>query len=63
MSTFDIIRAEIANLYIGTQNTNTTENAIATLDSTQLAEFIVNAFNRGWITIDQLGIDEDGKLI
>ena len=63
MSTFDIIRTEIANFYIGTQNTNTTENAIATLDSTQLAEFIVNAFNRGWITIDQLGIDEDGKLI
>lgn len=62
MSPVDAIRSEIANLYIGTQNSDTTENNIAKLDSAQLAEFIINAFNRGWITIENLGIDTDGNL-
>lgn len=28
-----------------------------------LAEFVVDAFNRGWITIGNLGINEDGHPI
>jgi hypothetical protein len=28
-----------------------------------LAEFIVDAFNRGWISSGNLGIDDDGNVI
>lgn len=33
------------------------------LQKEELAEFIVEAFNRGWITKFNLGLNEDGKPI
>ena len=38
-------------------------NQLAQLSQQELAEFILDAFNRGWITKFNLGLNEDGKII
>lgn len=36
---------------------------LAQLSQKELAEFILDAFNRGWITKFNLGLNEDGKIV
>ena len=43
-------------------NEQTTTNLIAAVPSADLAEFIMSAFDRGWITLSNLGLDEDGEI-
>jgi hypothetical protein len=42
---------------------NTAERRLAQLGGKALAEFIVDAKNRGWISNFNLGLDEDGKVL
>lgn len=57
-----IIKSELAKLYNAAQSSEETEKQLATqLTSAELAEFIVMAFNRGWITNWNLGLDDAGQ--
>ena len=53
----------IAQVYKGDTSTEDAIKILAQgMSREQLAEFIVDAFNRGWINRFNLGINEDGNL-
>ncbi|MDO8416525.1 MAG: hypothetical protein Q7S87_09970 [Agitococcus sp.] len=61
---FGAIKAAISKMYRNEANSESTAVSIAGVVSKEsLAEFIVDSFNRGWISKGNLGIDDDGKLI
>lgn len=61
---FELIKNELAKNYKGEQSSNETEEAlINNVPPEKLAEFIVDAFNRGWISPFNLGLDSDGDVI
>ena len=57
------IRFAIAAMYRGASNEDTVTRITATVGKESLADFIVDVFNRGWITRENLGISEDGDVI
>lgn len=58
------VAQEVAAIYRGHQDGEQAVAKLALYHSPQeLAKYIVEAFNRGWITRANLGIDEDGNLI
>lgn len=60
----DHIRRVVGEMYAGEIDADTAERKIAgVVRKESLAEFILDAFNRGWITRGNLGLDEDGKII
>ena len=60
----EIIRTIIAKQYKGEIPMNEAYKELAnSVTREQLAEFVVDSFNRGWITRFNLGIDEDGNLM
>ncbi len=63
INTVDLIKSTMSEYY----NVDITgENAIdiiSTIQSKDLAEFILDAFDRGWISLFNLGLDEDGQII
>jgi hypothetical protein len=64
MAAIEIIKTELSKLYKGEQSTIETENNIKhKVKKEMLAEFIVDAFERGWITRFNLGLDDDGNII
>lgn len=60
---FETIRDELAALYRGEKSREEVESTIASLPTADLASFIVDARERGWISLWNLGLDEDGKVI
>ena len=60
---FETIQPAIAALYRNEIDSDEAEKMIAELSAEKLSEFIVDAFNRGWISRFNLGIDEDGNVI
>jgi len=56
------IRRIYANYYNGGDNEKTCSE-LAELPVDALAEFISDAFSRGWIDRYQIGVSEDGELI
>lgn len=61
---FNIIREALAKSYRGEPGIEEPETTIAARVSAEdMAEFIVDAFNRGWISKFNLGINEDGELL
>jgi hypothetical protein len=57
------VQTAIAKMYLGKADPNETAVTIAGVVSKEsLAEFIVDAFNRGWITKFNLGINDDGQV-
>lgn len=59
-----VIRRTLAGVYNSDVDNDTAARMIAGLvTKDSLCEFIVDAFNRGWITRENLGIDDDGNLI
>lgn len=64
MSTMDKVTEVLASVYRGEQTSEQAEAALlAALSPAQMAEYIVETFSRGWVTVGNLGIDEDGKVI
>lgn len=60
----DHIRRVIGEMSVGEIDSDTAERMIAgVVRKASLAEFILDAFNRGWITRGNLGLDGDGKII
>lgn len=60
----EVIRKAIAAMYRNEADAEKTIKAITSLVSKEnLADFIVDVFNRGWITKFNLGIDDDGNVI
>lgn len=60
----DVVKNAIAMMYRGEMSKGAAEAMISKQCSQQfLAEFIVDAFNRGWISRWNLGIDEDGNVV
>ena len=58
------IRDAIRRLYRGEIDRQTAEGFIArTYTSSELAEFIVDAHQRGWISNFNLGLNEEGNPI
>lgn len=61
---FISIKAAISKMIRNEADSDSTAVTIAGLVCKEsLAEFIVDSFNRGWISYENLGIDTDGKLI
>lgn len=61
---FTSIQTAIAKMYRAEADPEQTAVTIAGLVCKEsLAEFVVDAFNRGWISNSNLGIDDDGKVI
>jgi hypothetical protein len=60
---FEVIRKELAALYKGEKSNSDVTDAIAKLDPSALAEFIVEARERGWISNWNLGLDDEGSVI
>ena len=58
------IRETMAALYRGEITDEQASEILSRYISREsLAEFVVDAFSRGWITRFNLGIDDDGKVI
>jgi hypothetical protein len=62
---FDVIRNTMANVY--SHKIDDSADAVAVLarklKRSDLAEFIVDAYDRGWITNFHLGLDDDGNIM
>lgn len=64
LSNFKIIRQALASMYKGDITSEQAEKLIESrIPVNELAEFVVDVFNRGWVTKENLGINEDGDLI
>lgn len=62
--TFKTIQQELVKNYLSMQNSEKTASELAQkLSAQQLADFVVDAFNRGWITPENLGFDEEGQIL
>lgn len=60
----DAIKHVLSKVYTGTIDADSAASLlIHHCSKYELAEFIVDIYNRGWITNFNLGIDEDGKII
>ena len=60
----EAVRAGIAGTYAGRLSPEEAASEIAGKVSGEgLALFVVDAFNRGWITLRNLGLDDDGNVI
>ena len=59
----DVIQEELSDLYRNEQSRRNAVLCIAQLPAEELAEFIVDAHQRGWISNFNLGLDEDGEII
>ena len=57
------IRQVLRPMYRGEITTEQAAKLIATIDKASLAEFVVGAYNRGWINNCDLGMDEEGYTI
>lgn len=57
------IRDILALLYQNKISSEVAEKRLARLSESTLAEFIVDARNRGWITNFNLGLDDEGNVI
>jgi hypothetical protein len=58
---FETIRNTLGAMYRSEIGTEKAEAAIKKVGAAALAEFIVDAKNRGWISNMNLGLDEDGE--
>ncbi len=64
MNIHQIITEEIATFYRQDQTEDeAVSNLVRRLSTKDMAGFIVEAFNRGWITRRNLGIDDEGNII
>lgn len=58
------IKEVCAKLYLSQINDDEAEKILLeTMTAEQMAEFIVEAINRGWISRFNLGVDDDGEII
>lgn len=62
--TFSTVQTTISQMYQETITSDAAEKRLANaLTKEQMAEFIVEAFNRGWISKGNLGLDDEGAVI
>jgi hypothetical protein len=60
----EAIKYALAGIYRSDySNEETVRTLMSNVSKEALAEFIVDAFNRGWISSGNLGIDDDGNVI
>lgn len=57
------IRQVLRSMYRGEITTEQAAKLITTIDKASLAEFVVDAYKRGWINNRNLGMDEEGYTI
>lgn len=57
------IKEIISEYYQGNLTESEAEEKIESLGGNVLAEFILDAFNLGWVTKFNLGLNEDGEVI
>jgi len=62
-ASFATIQDEISDLYREEQSERNAVLCIAQIPAEELAEFIVDAYQRGWISNFNLGLNEDGEII
>lgn len=60
---FNAIRSALAKHYKQETTVAEAEAELAKLSPQELAEFIFDAFNRGWISLGNMGLDEDGNIV
>lgn len=60
---FEVIRDTLGAMYRSEISTEQAEKAISKVGAPALAEFIVDAKNRGWISNMNLGLDDDGEAM
>lgn len=64
MTTFEAVQKQLASLYRGEiEEAAAIRRPVGTAGKNDLADFIVDTFNRGWITHGNMGIDDDGNVI